>query len=332
MSRQPIAVIGTGGTISSIGADSLDLLDYPDHGRRLEVGELLDRVPEAAALFDLHPVPFRAVVSSEIGPDTWHALATLITETANDRPDLVGFVVTHGTATLEETAYALSLVLKVAQPVVLVGAQRPTSAVSADGPANLLDALRVAASPAARGLGVLVVLNDEIHAAREVTKTSTYRLQTFRAPEFGPLGQVDGDGVQILRQPLRRHTTASLFGPTNLAALPRVDIAFSYAGADGAAIDAFVAAGAAGLVSAGFPPGITTPAEASALLRARDAGLVVVQGSRAVGGRVAQRRYLREQRFVAAEGLTPQKARVLLALSLTRTRDAAEVQEIFRTH
>ena len=179
----------------------------------------------------------------------------VIHRVAAERPDIAGFVITHGTATLEETAYFLHLALKTDKPVVLVGAQRPASALSTDAGMNLLGAIRVASAEAARGLGVLVVLNDEIQSAREVTKTSTYRLQTFRSPDFGALGHIDGDGVHIYRHPMRRHAPDTEFDVSKLDGLPRVDIAYSYAGADGTVVDALVAAGARGIVSAGLAPG-----------------------------------------------------------------------------
>ena len=326
MAKPRILVIGTGGTIASVGAGSLDVLDYPDYGTRLEMAAVLARVPEVERFATVRAVDYRAVPSSAIGPADWLALARLVAAHAGDAD---GFVITHGTSTLEETAYFLDLVLTIPQPVVLVGAQRPISAVGSDAPMNLVAAVRTAAAPTASGLGVLVVLNDEIHAAREVSKTSTYRVQTFRTPDFGALGQVDGDGVQIYRHPV--HRQAGGFDVAALAALPRVDIAYSYAGADGAAIDAFVAAGAAGIVSAGFAPGLTAPDELAALRRARKAGVLVVQSSRVGSGRIAPRRFLRAEGFIGADNLTPQKARILLALALTRTRELAAIEAMFAT-
>lgn len=322
-------MIGTGGTISSLAESPLDVLDYPEGGRKLDVAEVLARVPELARFARAEPVPFRAVGSTAIGPADWVELGRLVEAQPED---VAGIVVTHGTATLEETAYALSLTVKTERPVVLVGAQRPASAVSTDAPMNLIAAVRTAIDPGARGLGVLVVLNDEVHAAREVTKTSTYRLQTFRSPDLGLLGHVDGDRVALYRRPERRHTTASAFDLDALAAMPRVDVAYSYAGADGVAVEAFVAAGARGIVSAGLAPGLQTPAERDALERAAAAGIVVVQASRAGSGRVARRAYLRERAMVGADNLNPQKARILLGLALTRTADPDAVQAFFDTH
>ena len=184
----------------------------------------------------------------------------------------------------------------------------------------------------ARGRGVLVVLNDEVHSARDTTKTSTYRLQTFRSRDFGLLGHVDGDGVYFYRAPLRRHTLDSAFDIDEITGLPRVDIAYSYAGSDGCAVDAFVAAGARGLISAGLAPGLTPPLEQTSMERAAQAGVLIVQSSRAGSGRVARRAYLKNNGMIGADNLNPQKARVLLSLALTRTSDAEEVQELFDTH
>lgn len=330
--RPVIAAIGCGGTISSLGRDSTDVLDYPDFGTKLPIDEVLGRYPELAKVADMLPVPFRSVGSTAIGPPEWLELAATIDRLAAERPELAGFVIPHGTATLEETAYFLNLALKSDKTVVVVGAQRPASALGSDAGMNLLGAVRTVSAPAARGLGVLVVLNDEIHAAREATKTSTYRLQTFRSPDFGLLGQIDGDGVQIYRQPRRRHAPDTEFDIAGLARLPRVDIAYSYGGADGTVVDALVAAGARGIVSAGLAPGIPSSLERIALERARGTGVIVVQSSRAGSGRVALRRYLDEAGMVAADNLNPQKARILLMLALTRTSDVIEMRRMFTVY
>jgi L-asparaginase len=327
-----IAVIGTGGTISSLGASSLDVLDYPDFGRKLSSEELIDRFPETRLVADPVPITFRQVGSTAIGPAEWLELRALIHRTAAADPAITGFVIPHCTATLEETAFFLNLTLGVTQPVVLVGAQRPASALGSDAGMNLVNALRVAGTPAARGQGVLVVLNDEIHPARDVVKTLTYRVQTFRSLDFGALGQIDGDGPHFYRAPLKAHMPDTPFARRDLAApLPRVDIVYSYAGADAALIEAAVAAGAKGIVSAGFAPGMASPLQFAALVAAAKSGVVVVQSSRATG-RIAPRRRLRDAGLVAAEDLSPQKARILLALMLTTTSEIAEIQRAFETY
>jgi L-asparaginase len=328
-----IAVIGTGGTISSLGASSLDVLDYPDFGQKLTAEALIERFPETRLVADPITATFRQVGSTEIGPKEWLELRALIHRTARDDPAIVGFVIPHGTATLEETGFFLNLTLAVSQPVVLVGAQRAASALGTDAGMNLVNALRVAGSPESRGKGVLAVLNDEIHAARDVVKTSTYRVQTFRSLDFGALGHVDGDGVHFYRSPLRAHMPDTAFSGLDLAApLPRVDIVYSYAGADGALVEAAAAAGARGIVSAGFAPGSPTPEQRAAFERAAKAGIVIVQCSRAFSGRVAPRRRLRESGIVAGEDFSPQKARILLMLALSTTSDIAAIQQAFQAY
>jgi L-asparaginase len=326
-----IAVIGTGGTISSLGASSLDVLDYPDFGQKLGCEALLERFPESRLVADPLPVTFRQVGSTDIGPKDWLEIRALIHRLEVAEPAIAGFVIPHGTATLEETAFFLNLTLASPQPVVLVGAQRPASALGTDAGMNLVNALRVAGSADARGKGVLVVLNDEIHAARDVVKTSTYRLQTFRSADFGALGHVDGDGVHFYRVAVRAHMPDTQFAHLELKVLPRVEIIYSYAGADGALVDAAVATGARGLVSAGFAPGSPTPEQRAAFERAVKAGIVVVQCSRATG-RVAPRRRLRESGIVAGLDFSPQKARILLMLALTTTTDIAAIQQAFQTY
>ena len=327
-----VAVIGTGGTISSLGATSLDVLDYPEFGRKLDAAALIERFAEARQVAQAMPVTFRQVGSTAIGPPDWIALRELIHRLARDDPGLAGFVIPHGTATLEETAFFLHLTLGIAQPVILVGAQRPASALGTDAGMNLVAALRVAGAPEAKGKGVLAVLNDEIHAARDVVKTSTYRLQTFRSLDFGALGHVDGDGVHFYRAPTRPHMPDTPFAKMEITSLPRVDIVASYAGADGALVEAAVAAGARGLVSAGFAPGTPAPLQREAFEHAARSGVVVVQTSRAFSGRVAPRRRLVETGIVAGEDLSPQKARILLMLMLLTTSHIAAIQEAFGTY
>ncbi len=332
MSKPKIAFIGTGGTISSLGAGPLDIHDYGMTNNRMEADAILAKFPDAQQVADVFPVRYRAIPSTQIDFTDWKALVLLCERLVAEHPDLAGIVIGHGTATIEETSYFLSLTLKVPVPVVITGAQRPASALSTDAGLNLVNAVRVAASPEARGMGALVVLNDEIHAAREVTKSSTHRVQTFRAADFGVLGHADGDAVVFYRRPLRRVYPDSEFDIRALDALPRVDIALTYAGMDDTVVKALVAAGAQGIVSAGFAPGFPTPTEAKALGEAVKQGIVVVQSTRAGSGRVFRSSRLREQDILVADNLLPQKARLLLALALTRTRDPAEVARIFATY
>lgn len=327
-----IAFIGTGGTISSLGLDSLDLLDYGAQQHMLASAALIEEVPEVQKVAEVYGVPFATVPSPDIYFPTWKALSSLCSQILVDDPEVVGIVIGHGTASLEETAYFLGLTLQVEVPVVLVGSQRPMSALSTDAKLNLVNAVRTVASPESVGRGVLVLLNDEIHAARDVTKTATTRLQTFRTHDFGMLGHVDGDHVVYYRRTERLTAPHTEFDVTGLDALPRVDIAYSYAGADGTATDAFVAAGAQGIVAAGFAPGGNTAAQLDALRRARAAGVIVVQSTRAGSGVVHVGTRLRDAGLLSADNLNPQKARILLALALTVSQDPVEIARIFGTY
>lgn len=327
-----VAIIGTGGTISSVGKGPLDILDYGANETILHVDELIARFPEVHAVADVLPVRCEALPSTRVFFPEWRALVERIETLATDQPDLAGIVVTHGTATLEETAYFLNLTLHVELPVVLVGAQRPASALSTDAGMNLVNAVRTAAAPQSRGLGVLVLLNDEIHAAREVTKTSTYRLQTFRSPDFGVLGHADGDAIAYYRQPLRRRAPDTEFEIRSLDALPRVDIAYAYTGSDGTAVRAFLEAGAQGIVSAGFAPGFAGFGDIDVLCEAVEQGIIVVQSTRAGSGRTFRSTRLNSYGFLIADNLNPQKARILLSLALTVTREPTEVARIFAAY
>ncbi len=329
--RPKVAFIGTGGTIASLGKSPLELQDYAAEGKMLHAEDILARFPEVGEVADVFPVRYRNVPSPAIAYAEWRDLVRLCDALVADHADLAGIVIGHGTATLEETAYFLSLTLKVAVPVVLVGTQRPASALSSDAGLNLVNAVRTAASPDSRGMGVLVLLNDEIQAARDVTKTSTLRMQTFRTPDFGVLGHADGDAVAYYRRPIRAAPDTE-FDVRSLDELPRVDVAYAYAGADVVAIDAFVAAGARGIVSAGFAPGFAPPAQISALTTAAKAGVVVVQSTRAGSGRTFRGTRMREAGFLIADNLTPQKARILLALALSVTDDPAEIERMFHTY
>jgi L-asparaginase len=316
--------------MSTIGADVLDFIEYLETGRKMQVDEVIERLDKLAAFVDIEAIPFRAVSSSAIGPREWLELAQLINRLDTERSDITGAVILHGTATLEETAYFLNLTLDAALAVVLVGAQRPFNAVGSDAEINLLSALRVATDPGAKGQGVLVVLNDEIHQAREVTKTSTYRLSAFKSPSVGPLGVVDSDRVTFYRHPVQAHTRATPFKVSQaIKGLPRVDIVYAYAGSDATAVQAYIGAGARGIVSAGFAPGMQTPEERHALEDASRRGVIVVQASRVGSGRVARRSYLVKNGWIGANDLNPQKARILLMLALTVSSDPNVIQDFF---
>ncbi|HWP63992.1 MAG TPA: asparaginase [Candidatus Binatia bacterium] len=331
MTKRPrIALVATGGTIDALGADRLDLAFYLETGRRLGPGELLARIPEVAGIAEVVEVPFRPRPSHAFRDADLLELWRTVDGAFADGAD--GVVVTHGTNTLEETAYFLHLTARTERPIVLTGAMRPASAVSSDGDLNLLNAIRVAADPGAIGLGTLVLLDDRIWSAREVTKGSTFRTDAFVARDTGPLGVADADGrVVWFHRPVRGRAAGAPppFDVRGLDALPRVDVAVSYVGADGTAVDAFVAAGARGIVSAATGAGYPTPSEAAALERATAAGVVVVIASRVGAGRVARSPSMAARGWVAAGDLVPWKARLLLSLALTRSADPDEIQTWF---
>jgi L-asparaginase len=282
----------------------------------------------------------------------WRKLAARV-QRAVDDPALAGVVITHGTDTMEETAYFLNLVVRTEKSVVLVGAMRPATAMSADGPMNLFNAVAVAATPAARGRGVLVVANDEIHCAREVAKTNTTQLGTFHSGQRGLAGLVNAGRPHFYAPPVHRHTATSEFSsesalsgtgvppvigaglvrrkPARLPSLPRVDLIFAHAGMDRALIDAAVAAGARGLVVAGVGDGNLGALALAACAAAAKKGVAIVRASRTGGGVVERNIEIDDDRlgFIAADELNPQKARVLLMLGLTRTSDPRALQEMF---
>ena len=330
--RPKVAFIGTGGTMSSLGVHPLELQDYGIHNNRMHASAIVERFAVVNEIAEVIAVDFRNVPSPEIYFAEWRELAILCHRLVAEHADLAGIVIGHGTATLEETAWILNLVLKVPVPVVLIGSQRPASGLSTDAAINLVNGVRTAADPASRGRGVLVLLNDEIQAAREVTKTSNWRMQTFRTPDVGVLGQADADRIAYSRKPERRHMPDTEFDITGLDSLPRVDIAYAYAGSDGAATRAFIAAGAKGLVSAGFAPGMPPAADFAAMAEAVKQGIVVVQSSRAGSGRIYRSQKLTDAGILSADNLNPQKARLLLALALTKTSDPVEVARMFATY
>ncbi len=317
-----VLVVATGGTIASTGNY------YGDKGgnvTHVSVDQLVSAAPGLDKVATLSAEQFSNVASGSIGPTQWLDLSRRISAAFRERPALAGVVVTHGTDTMEETAYFLDLTVPSDHPVVVTGSMRPADAIGADGPANLYNAVRAAAAPASRGRGAMVLMDDRLFAAREVTKTNTTRVETFKAPEHGPLAIADHDTIIFNRaRPSARHT----FDISNVRELPRVDIIYSYGGADSVLIDAAVAAGAKGLVVAGVGAGGTTPGQGAALRRAASQGVVIVIGSRTGSGRVSGSSATR----IAAGDLNVQKARILLMLALSRTTDRAEVARIFAEH
>ena len=319
-----------GGSISLEGSDRIDYTNYGSTGGALTIDQLLARVPEVERFARVTTEQVENVVSSAFGPVHWVKLVKRINTIFRDEPEVAGVAITHGTLTLEETAYFLNLTVKSDRPVVVTGAMRPTTALGTDAVTNILDCVRVAASPDSIGKGVLVVLNNEIQAAREVTKTDSYRVETFQTPHFGFLGYSDSDHkVVFYRSPTRQHTYQTEFNMDALEDLPRVDIVYAYAGGDGVALRALVEAGAEGIVLAGFGSGATPSDMQKAAEEAVKQGVFVVRASHAGTGRVVSTPRNRRSGLIPSDNLSPKKARILLMCALTVSRDRQRIEEMF---
>jgi L-asparaginase len=311
-----VAVLATGGTIAGAAPDATNTSGY--QAGVVGVGQLLAAVPSLATVANVQAEQVASVDSKDMTLALWTTLAQRVNDLL--RSDTVdGIVITHGTDTLEETAYLLHLTVKSDKPVVLTAAMRPSSALSADGPLNLLNAVTVAGNAQAKGQGVLVAFNNRIHSARDVVKTSTYAVDAFQSPEIGALGWVQDGRVEFQRRVVRPHTTATPFSIDSIGAgWPVVEIIASYAGASRIAVDALVAAGVRGIVVAGTGNGSIHASVQTALADAAAKGVAIVRSSRVGSGHVMRNGAASDDAlgFVTAGALNPYKARVLLMLAL----------------
>lgn len=319
-----VKLFTTGGTIQGSGPNRDDVANY--RPAVVTAKQLLDDLPEAKQLADLSWEEIAATGSGGIDTKILLKLSKAINDWLS-QPGAAGAVVTHGTATLEETAYFLNLTVHSDKPVVVVGAMRPFTAISRDGPLNLYNAIRTAAAPHARDQGVMVLLNDEINSARDVTKTNTLRVNTFESRGLGPIGFADTDRIVFYQRLLNRHTHRSEFSVDHLTDLPKVDIVYGYQEGGRTAVDALIAAGAKGIVLNDSAPGF-----AAAVKDGRAKGVVFVQSDRKGSGRVLGNARLMESGIVTADNINAQKARQLLRLALTRTTDLKEIQRIFNEY
>ncbi|HEY7569019.1 MAG TPA: asparaginase [Gemmatimonadaceae bacterium] len=317
-----VHIIATGGTISNLGGTS-----------RRTVDELVAAIPALANVAQVTFEQFSNIASGAITIDHWRNLARRIALLSAAANAPAGFVITHGTDTMEETAFFLDLTTSPCVPVVVTGAMRQADAVGADGPANLLNAVRVAASPNARGLGALILMNDEIFRAHDATKSNASRMDAFTAPDAGPVGVADPDSVVVYRRGASR-PCAPVFDVASLAEFPRVDVIYAHIGADSVLIDAAVAAGARGIVIASVGRGGVPPLQGSAARRAVERGVVIAISTRTGSGRVAQGFSADTGKtrgaVIPAQELNPQKTRVLLMLALAAKYDARRIAELFR--
>jgi L-asparaginase len=323
-------VLSTGGTIAGQGGSATSLSEYK--AGTLLGEELVSAVPEIRQFANVKVEQICNVASTDLTREIWLGLSARINAIFAEDSRVAGIVVTHGTSILEETAYFLNLTVRDDRPVVLVGSQRPATAISGDGPLNLLNAVRIAAAHEARGKGVLIALNDEINSARDGTKSNTYRVETFRSGELGFLGYVDADRVTFYRAPTKRHTAASEFDMSAVRELPDVAILYCYAEPSLAPLRALYASGIPGIVFAGTGAGGLSKFEKDALKEMAKSSAqqpVLVRSTRTGNGRVIPRKEYDEMGLIPADTLNPQKARVLLMLALAQTRDRAEIARIF---
>ncbi|GGY42641.1 L-asparaginase 2 [Pseudoduganella albidiflava] len=326
-----VMILATGGTIAGTGATSTTTVGYT--AATVGVQQLIAAVPELAKVANVKGEQVFQIASESMTNEHWLTLGKRVNALLA-QSDVDGIVITHGTDTMEETAYFLDLVVKSRKPVVLVGAMRPSTALSADGPLNLYNAVIVAGSREAVGKGVLVALNDQIHSARDVTKTNTSTPDSFKTPELGLLGYLQGGKAFFYRASTRKHTFESEFDISNISTLPQVDIVYGYANMNPVALDAFIAAGAKGIIHAGVGDGSLAARVKPALIAARKKGTLIVRASRVGQGILARNGEANDDEldFVAADTLSPQKARILLMLALTKTSNTADIQRMFYTY
>jgi L-asparaginase len=325
-----IVILATGGTIAGAAATGTQA-GYTSGA--VTIDTMLAAVPGIKDLASIKGEQISNVGSQDMTFDIMLTLAKRCNELFSTG-SVDGIVITHGTDTMEETAFFLNLVVKSDNPVVLVGSMRPSTAVSADGPLNLYDAVAVAADPNSRGRGVLVVMNDWIHGAHSLTKTSTTAVQTFMSPVRGIVGVSTYGKNDFYNTPTWKHTTNSEFDISNVNKLPRVDILYAYADMSPDLIDCSVAKEAKGIVIAGVGNGNMNKASLEAAERAAKKGVVVVRSSRVATGAVGRNVEVNddEMGFVASDELNPQKSRILLMLALLKPRTTTEIQQLFQTY
>ncbi len=325
-----ITILATGGTIAG-SSDSQTSVGYTSGAVGVDV--LIAAVPGLTKLARISGEQVSSIGSQDMNDKVWLALAKRVNQLLkSDTVD--GIVITHGTDTMEETAYFLHLVAKGNKPIVFTGSMRPSTALSADGPLNIYNAVAIAADRAAKDRGVLVAVNDNIHAAREITKTNTTSVQTFQSPDYGLIGITLYGRQWFYRVPFRKFGAETEFVVDGATSMPRVDVIYAHADMSADLIDAAVKNGAKGLVVAGVGDGNMTTAALEALARAAKQGVVVVRSSRVYSGRTWRNSEINDDQygFVAAGDLVPSKARVLLKLALVNTNDVKKIQTMFDTY
>lgn len=328
--KKNIVILATGGTIAGAAASGTQAA-YTSGA--VTIDAMIAAVPGIKDMANIKGEQVSNVGSQDMSFEIMLKLAKRINELMR-KNDVDGFVITHGTDTMEETAFFLNLVVKGDKPVIMVGSMRPSTAVSADGPLNLYNAVGVAVDPNAKGRGVLVVMNDFIHGAHSLTKTSTTAIQTFMSPLRGVVGIATYGKNDFYNTPQWKHTSGSEFDVSDVNKLPRVDIVFACADMPADLIDASVANGAKGIIIAGVGNGNMNKASLDAAAKAAKKGVIVVRSSRVATGSVGRNVEVNDDElgFIASDELNPQKARLLLSLALLKQRSKSDIQNLFTTY
>lgn len=321
-----IVIIGTGGTIAGAGASTVNTGDYDS--AKVAVDKIIAAVPEMKEVANVRGEQIFQIGSESYNDERMLKLAKRVSELVK-QPDVDAVMITHGTDTIEETSYLLNLTLKTDKPVVIVGAMRPGTALSADGPLNLYNASVVAAAKESKGKGVLVVLNDEIHSARDVTKSNALKVETFKSL-YGPLGVVVESKPYYYRLPARPHTTASEFDIDQITALPKVDVFYAHTSMDPGILGAIADRGGKALIYGGTGNGSVADYMEEPLKAVRSKGLIVVRATRTGSGQVVRNGEEKddENDWIVTADQTPHKARLLVSLALTKTSDPKEIEKI----
>ncbi|MGH6648013.1 type II asparaginase [Aquabacterium sp.] len=326
--KAQVVILATGGTIAGAGASAANSATY--QAAKVPVDKLLASVPELSNLADVRGEQVFQIASESLNNEHLVTLAKRVSALSK-QADVDGIVITHGTDTLEETAYFLTLTVHTSKPIVVVGSMRPGTALSADGALNLYNAVATAASPTSAGKGALVVMNDEINSGRDVAKSINIRTEAFKSP-WGALGMVVEGKTYWFRAPVKRHTMQSEFDIDSISVLPKVEIAYGYGSANDIAYKAFAAAGAKALIHAGTGNGSVAAPVVPALRELRAKGIQIIRSARVVGGGFVLRNAEQpddQYDWVVAHDLNPQKARILASLALTRTTDSKDIQRMF---
>jgi len=328
--KENIVILATGGTIAGTARSASDSSYSPS---KVMVNDIIASVPEIANIANITGEQFSQIASQNMNNEFWLKLSKRVNELAS-KSSVDAIVITHGTDTMEETAYFLNLTVDTKKPIILVGSMRPSTSISADGPINLFNAVAVAASKNAREKGVLLILNDRIYAARDVTKVNTTNASAFESPNFGPIGHVIYGKSEFYYTPTRIHTYNSVFDIRKLKSLPKVEIIYSYTNQNANFIVDLVKSGTAGIVGAGVGDGNFYQDVLDKLIFASKNGVKIVRSSRNGAGFVVPNSEINddEYKFITADNLNPQKARILLMLSLTKTDDYKKIREYFKKY